>query len=186
VENTDRADIIACLNGDEESYRKIVKRYETDIAKLMWRFSRERSVCEELVQDVFVEAYFSLGGYKGLAPFDHWLKRIASRVGYKYWRRRGNERAKLSLDDIVSEDMKEAPAKDEHAGEVVYRLLSWLKPSERLVLTLIYIEGCNAKEVADRMGWNEGVVRMRAHRAKRKLKEIAEKHHLLERYGWIL
>ena len=52
-------------------------------------FSRQPAVAEEMVQDVFVEAYLSLRGFRGSAPFAHWLQKIATRVGYRYWKRAG-------------------------------------------------------------------------------------------------
>ena len=59
----------------------------------MWRFTRNRGEWEELVQDVFVEAYFSLKSFRGRAPLLHWLKKVATRVGYRYWKRRKHQRA---------------------------------------------------------------------------------------------
>ncbi|MHC4628636.1 MAG: sigma factor, partial [Planctomycetota bacterium] len=60
MESADRKDIEACLGGDKDSYARLVRRYEAQITKLMWRFSRDPTICEELVQEVFVEAYLSL------------------------------------------------------------------------------------------------------------------------------
>ncbi len=186
MENTDQADITACLNGDEDSYERLVRRYENEIAGVMWRFTRDRYVCIELVQDVFVEAYFSLAGYKGKGPFLHWLKKIATRVGYRFWKRKGKDRSVLSLDDIDVGEIKGKDRDNELASELVYRLLSRLNTKERLVLTLMYLDGCSVEDVAQRMGWSRGAVKMKAYRARKKLKEIAENNRLLERSGWIL
>ncbi len=186
MENTDQADITACLNGDENSYEKLVRRYESEIAAVMWRFTRDKSVCIELVQDVFVEAYFSLAGFKGKGPFLHWLKKIATRVGYRFWKRRAKERSVLSLDDVGPGELKGKEPDSGLAGEVVYRLLSRLNAKERLVLTLMYLEGCSTEEIAQRMGWSRGAVKMKAYRARNKLKEIAEKNRFLEGTGWTL
>ena len=186
MENTDHADITACLNGDADSYERLVRRYESEIASVMWRFTRDRSVCIELVQDVFVEAYFSLAGFKGKGPFLHWLKKIATRVGYRFWKRKSKDRSILSLDDIDIGEIKGSDRDSELASELVYRLLSRLNAKERLVLTLMYLDGCSIEDVAQRMGWSLGAVKMKAYRARKKLKEIAERHRLLERSGWIL
>jgi DNA-directed RNA polymerase specialized sigma24 family protein len=51
-------------------------------------------------------------------------------------------------------------------------------------MTLIYFEGCSTEEVAERMGWNRGIVKMRAYRARKKLREIAERENLAEELGW--
>ena len=86
TEVPDAREIRASLGGDSEAYRRLWNATRVHVSKILWRFSRDRQVHEELVQDVFVEAYLSLGGFKGAAPFSHWLSRIATRVGYRYWR----------------------------------------------------------------------------------------------------
>src|SRR5512146_2070442 len=80
---SDVDDIRLARQGDSDAYRRLVERHQNQVARILWRFSRDRLVHEELVQDVFVEAYMSLGGYNGKAPFDHWLACIATRVGYR-------------------------------------------------------------------------------------------------------
>jgi DNA-directed RNA polymerase specialized sigma24 family protein len=86
VENTDWLDVKASVQGDEDAYERLVRRYEKQITGLLWRFTRDPVQCEELVQQVFVEAYFSLKTYRGDAPLLHWLRRIATRTGYRFWR----------------------------------------------------------------------------------------------------
>ena len=185
VNQTDRADIEACLAGDENAYGRLVKRYESELAKLMWRFCRDSAVCEELVQEVFVEAYFGLAGFRGEAPFSHWLKRIGSRVGYRFWRNQSREAGRFSLEDY--DGVAPEPDNDitpEQAGEILHRLLAHLNDADRLVLTLMYFDECSTRDIAERMGWTRAMVKMRASRARRKLKSIAEQQGLLEAIGW--
>ena len=184
VEDTDRRDIQAALAGDEESYERLVRRYESQIAAMMWRFSRRPEQCEELMQDVFVQAYFSLPGFRGQAPLIHWLKRIATRVGYRFWKQQGRKNKPLPLGDLdPAADTSEA-MDPEMASKIVESLLSELKPPERLVLTLQYFDACSMKEIAERMGWNEAMVKMRAYRARNKLRTIARRRGLVEKLQW--
>ena len=64
----------------------------------MWRFTRDRVQWEELVHDVFVEAYLSLRSYRGEAPLLHWLRKIATRVGYRWWKHRNRQKVETSLE----------------------------------------------------------------------------------------
>ena len=186
VESADRKDIAACLSGDKDSYAKLVRRYETQITKLMWRFSRDPVVCEELVQEVFVEAYLSLSSFRGEAPFLHWLRRIGSRVGYRFWKEQASAKSTVPLADFDAIEMEAADTVDPSvAAEVLHSLLARLPRADRLVLTLMYFEQCSTREIAERMGWSRAVVKMRAFRARRKLKTIAERENLLEKLGWI-
>ncbi len=59
----DRPDIDAAKNGDHDAYRRLVERYEADISRLMWRFTQKDYVCEELLQEVIVEAFVSIDSY---------------------------------------------------------------------------------------------------------------------------
>jgi RNA polymerase sigma-70 factor (ECF subfamily) len=183
VDETDRQDILASVGGDEAAFARLIERYESAVASLAWRFARDPAAREELVQDVFVEVYFSLDGYRGDAPFGHWLRCIATRVGYRFWKRRSRASREVPLADF---DPPAAPGEMDPsaAGAAVHVLLSHLPLPERLVLTLMYFEDCSVSEIADRMGWTRAMVKMRAYRARRRLKAIGQREHLLERLGW--
>lgn len=181
----DRQDIEDARNGDHDAFRALVERYEADISKLMWRFTPNENTCEELVQEVFVEAYFSLNGYKFKAPFLFWLKTIATRVGYRLWKRQAKEREIIQI-DLVGE--LEAPRErddGEALNRVVNALLSELAPADRMVLTLLYFEKCSVREIAEHMGWNQAKVKTRAYRARRKLLGIANRMNIWDELEWI-
>jgi RNA polymerase sigma-70 factor (ECF subfamily) len=151
----------------------------------MWRFSRDPAVCEELVQNVFVEAYFSLKNYSGKAPFLHWLRKIAVRAGYKYWKQQAKTKTAVSLDELDFAQAEETDIIDlSTAAQILHALLERLPTADRLVLTLMYFEQCSTKEIAERMGWSRAMVKMRAMRARKKLKTIGENENLLEKIGW--
>lgn len=186
VENLDNNDICASLAGDQKAFERLVIRYQPRIIRLMWRFCRDRQTCERLVQDVFVEAYFSLKTYKAKAPFEHWLSRIASRVGYRHFKEQDKEKQTLPLPDfdIAAADSQQQP-EPEKAAELLYWLLAKLPATDRLALTLVYLEDCSIKDVAVKTGWTTPAVKMRLSRARKKLKEIAEKEKISERFEWI-
>lgn len=184
IEDSDRREIEACLKGDRQSFERLVKRYEKQVANLMWRFSRDRVVCEELVQDVFVEAWFNLHRYRGEAPFVHWLRAVGTRVGYQYWKRRAREKMRVSLKEFEEVEKAQAASEPSSAGELVHALFSRLPSVDRLVLTLMYFEDCSTREIARRMGWSRAMVKMRAYRARKKMKAIAEEEKLLEKLEW--
>ena len=97
----DVEDVQQGRQGDSDAYQRLIERHQEHVGLILWRFSRDRRLHEELVQDVFVEAYLSLGSYRAKAPFAHWLSRIATRVGYRYWKQnaRWQKRQSLSLQE---------------------------------------------------------------------------------------
>ncbi len=171
-------DVRQSRQGDSDAYRRLIERHQERVSGILWRFSRDRMVHEELVQDVFVEAYMSLRSYRGKAPFEHWLSRIATRVGYRYWkqmaRRRGTENFAVGEWDQVADGSQEQMDPSE-AASLVHRLLAQLPPRDRLVLTLRYLEECDVAETARRMGWTRGMVKVQALRAKKKLEKLIAK-----------
>ena len=187
MDDLDRLDIQAALDGDDEGYRRLVERHQAAVARLMWRFSRDRTTVEELVQEVLVQAYYSLPRYRHEGPLAAWLSRIATRVGYRFWRQQARSVAHYQIADI---DLPDEPIADEGiepslAGQIVEALLSQLSQADRLILTLMYFDKCSTEEIGRRMGWNRAVVKMRAHRARRKLKVLAERQGLWEKLGWM-
>ena len=187
VEEQDRLDIQASCDGDQEAFRRLVERHENQVAGLLWRFTRDRNTLEELVQETFVQAYFSLPNFRHEGSFAGWLSRIATRVGYRFWKKQARANVYYSIQDADLIEQPEAiddvdPAA---AGRIIHWLLDQLRQPDRLVLTLMYFEGHSTEEIAQQMGWNRAMVKMRAYRARKKLRAIAEEHGLWEKLGWI-
>ncbi len=164
--------------GDSEAYRRLIERHQEQVARILWRFSRDRQVHEELVQEVFVQAFLSLGDYRAEAPFAHWLARIATRVGYRYWKLNRRRQKAESLppeqwDQAARQIAQSTAATDaSEAAELVHKLMAQLPPRDRLVLTLRYLEGCSVAETAHRAGWTKSMVKVQTLRARKKLEKI--------------
>ncbi|MGQ9650782.1 MAG: RNA polymerase sigma factor [Phycisphaerae bacterium] len=177
VAGDDQRDVSASLMGDGEAYARLVRRYQDAIARYLWRFTREPAMLDELVQDVFVEAYFSLGRFKNQAPLLTWLKAIATRVGYRFWKRR-RQRFWGTLQPAELEKMRARPQRQlspEEAAEWLHGVLSHLRPRDRLVLTLMYLEGLSVAEIARQTGWTRALVKVQAMRARGRLKKLLER-----------
>jgi RNA polymerase sigma-70 factor (ECF subfamily) len=180
----DWGDIRLTLRGDGDAYARLVRKYQGTISKQMWRFCRHETTCEELTQEVFVEAYVSLRRYRGDAPLVHWLRRIATRVGFRYYKRQDARRAEgtIALQEWDQEasalQSKDSSADIEtaEAAAKVHTLLAMLPPRDRLVLTLIYLEECSVAEAAEMIGWSQTMVKVQAHRARKKLKKLCDQH----------
>lgn len=173
----DHDDIRRSQEGDSDAYRRLVERHQAHIGKLLWRFTRSAEMHEELVQETFVQAYFSLATYKAQAPFEHWLTRIATRVGYRFWKQRGKHQHQELLDQDWENlaNTETADTNPHEAAELVHYLLAKLPARDRLVLTLRYLEQCDIAETVARTGWTTTMVKVQTHRAKQKLKALAEK-----------
>lgn len=176
LDEDERRDVVASQRGDEDAYARLVRRCQATVAAQMGHFTRDRQELEALVQEVFVEAYFSLASYRGEAPFLHWLRRIASRTGYRHWRHKARDRQRRERLAQMTEQLTPPPECSEpsEAGAHLFRLLEQLPAKERLVLTLLYFEECGTAEIAARMGWSRSLVKVRAFRARQRLRNQME------------
>jgi len=172
----DWTDIQATLTGSNEAFTRLVNRYQQTVAVQMWRFAPQAGVFEDLVHDVFVEAYLSLHHFRGKAPFIHWLRKIAVRVGYRHWRNEARRRRQTHLDAQKAMAISKEPADDE-ASDTSARLqvvLQRLNPRDRLVITLIYLDQHSVASAAELLGWTQSMVKVQAFRARRKLKKLLQ------------
>ena len=176
MDDADWSDVQACQAGDRDAFTRVMLRHRETILRQMRRFTADPDTREELAHDVFVEAWLSINKYRPQAPFLHWLQTLATRVGYRHWKELQKRRKFLPLRD--DESLAEPSSRDdpedwlpEHAAERLGALLERLAPEDRMVLTLTYFESLSANQIAERMGWNAALVRMRAFRARKKLKK---------------
>ena len=165
--------------GDGDAYRRLVERHQGHVGRILWRFSRDRRVHEELVQDVFVESYLSLSHYRGKAPFERWLTRIATRVGYRYWKEKARRRRTgpfdiQEWDKATDGDGVLEALEPDQAAEMLHRVFEQLAPRDRLVLTLRYLEQCDVVETAQRTGWTKTMVKVQTMRARNRLRKLLE------------
>ena len=176
VSEEDREDISASLRGDDSAYARLIARYQPTIGQQMWKYSRDPLVVEELVQEVFVESFVGLAQFRGQAPFVHWLRRIATRVGYRYWKKKSKRHEAEAILKREAPDIAVPPddASPREAAEWLHLLLAKLAPEDRLVLTLHYFEGLDMNSIAERMGWTRTLAKVRAFRARKRLRVLLE------------
>jgi RNA polymerase sigma-70 factor (ECF subfamily) len=137
------------------------------------------------MQDVFIKVFQRLDAYTARdgTPFEHWVSRLTVRTcldalraerSRPEWRWSDlNEGETEWLDFLLS---RQAETPSEHAADakaVVTRLLALLSPPDRLVLTLLDLEERSTQEISQITGWSRPMVKMRAMRARRKLRQIA-------------
>ena len=174
------------LAGDIEAFAAIVKAHERWIAADLSRRLPPQDV-QEVAQDTFVRAFRSLPSYRGDAPFRIWLLRIARHAAMDFWRKRYRRRDRsfadlddsslLHVEDLRQEDLAGQQADrdaQESAREWLETALRRLSPDDRAVVTLVELEDCSMEDAARRLGCSLSAIKVRAFRARRRLKAILE------------
>lgn len=186
MEPTEGELIAAVLKGDAGSFEPLVRKYSPRVFATARRYARLESEVEDIVQEVWLKAYQKLPGFRGEAPFEHWLMRLAVRTCYDFLRdhQRNREMAFSELADQQQESdwldrVAEAPVSStesaDAARQLVERVLSRLSPAARLVITLLEIEDRSVKEVSQLTGWSVPLVKVRAFRARAEMRSILAK-----------
>ena len=170
------AEIVAEVRtGRIDRYEELVRRHQPRIFAMARRHARLEREVEDIVQEIFVKAYHKLDSWRGEAPFQHWLMRLAVRTCYDHLRRHQRNREGASggeqeLDLVAAgfgHSQGEAiPTNAAAAKALVDAVLDRLSPAHRLVLTLLELEERSVREIADLTGWSIPLVKVRAFRAR--------------------
>ena len=171
--------------GDESAFAEIVRRYSPRVFSVASRFFRQRSLVEEAAQEVFLKAYTQLESFEGRGSLEGWLTRIATNTCLNMVRG-AKRRPELSVSDLSEDEHgwleQQGDGSDQLsvennlvATDLADRLLAVLPPEDQQALLMIDGEDASIKEVAEVTGWSESKVKVRAFRARRKLREAMEK-----------
>src|SRR5580700_3499406 len=184
MEPTEAELISAARGGDPASFEPLVMKYQPRVFATARRYARRESEVEDIVQEVFIKAFQKLDGFRGEAPFEHWLMRLAVRTCYDFLRghQRNRETAFTELSESESDwldrfvvEPDSASDDADAARELVEKVLSRLSPPARLVITLLEIEEKSVKEIAAVTGWSVPLVKVRAFRARAEMRKILGK-----------
>jgi len=184
MERTEAELIAAVLGGDAASFEPLIEKYSPRVFSTARRYARRESEVEDIVQEVWLKAFQKLGSFRGDAPFEHWLMRLAVRTCYDFLRahQRNRESAFSELSDSeeswLERFVSQPEAAQEHADAarlLIERILEQLSPPARLVITLLEIEDRSVKEIAQLTGWSVPLVKVRAFRARAEMRKLLAK-----------
>jgi len=182
-------DVAACVERvrrqDEEAARALFRHLYPLVARLVRSHLPRRTSQEDLVQTVFMKVFANLDRFSGAVPLEHWVSRIAINACLNQlaaekarpelrWADLSEEQVEV-LEAVTADKETVEPLQNVAAREIVQKLLAELAPSDRLLLTLLHLEGRSVEEVRQITGWNAPVIKVRAFRARRKLRKHFEK-----------
>lgn len=170
--------------GDDEAGRRICERHAELVARIAAAWRPRSCSIEDLVQEVFLTMFARSERYETRdgASFERWLSVLAVNV----CRDRLRGEAREPRTETLSEEGERAITWLAHGGadasndaaaarEAVEALLSRLSPDDRWVLVMLDVEGRSTAEIAKLSGWSRALVKVRAFRARRRLREIVER-----------
>jgi RNA polymerase sigma-70 factor (ECF subfamily) len=175
----------ACLrrvgDGDQDAAQALVVHTHPLVLKLVRAYRALAHTDDDLMQEVYLAMFARLHRYqpRPQVPFEHWLARLAVNVCRDVLRAEGRRPRLGGLSPAAQDELavlesgsgghRDAAA----AREVVDALLCRLPPDDRLVLTLLDLEQRSVAEIADLTGWSRPLVKVRAFRARLRLRALA-------------
>lgn len=173
--------------GDEEAAGLLVSHLRPLVMKIARAHLPVRQTEDDLAQEVYGRLFERLARYEARpgVPFEHWVSRLAVRTCLDLLRaeRRRPEVRAVDLGEGESDWLEYLTTDRNDAGppateaadarDLIERLLGQLGPEDRLVISLMDLEERSAAEVAGLTGWSAVGVRVRAFRARARLRKAA-------------
>lgn len=167
----DRRDVLRVLAGDGSAFEGILRRWQSPLINLAWRFCRDRSRAEEMAQEAFLRAYRNLASWRQQSAFSTWLFALATNLYCSEMRRLPP--VTLPFDEVhepadphrLDSDLAERSQRAQ-----VRAAVDSLPAKYREVLTLYYFHEMDVPATAASLGLPEGTVKVRLFRARNLLR----------------
>jgi len=174
------------LQGDQQAYAEIVKRYQSFVFTIALRYTPNREDAEEIAQDSFVKAYRSLSDFRGESKFSTWLYTIVTTTSLTFLRKKkidvqslDNEKV-FEVADNQDSGFKANQVEQKSRVNMVNKAIAMLSPEDAQVITLFYKGEQSLEEMGQILGIEPNTVKVRLHRARQRLKDKMEKHFAAE------
>jgi RNA polymerase sigma-70 factor (ECF subfamily) len=171
----------AALGHDDEAARLLVRKLYPLVLKVVRSHRARRTAEEDLCQMIFIKVFQNLSQFSGKVPLEHWVSRIAvntclnqiesERIRPELRYADLNEEQQAVLETLATTSEELAPDRQLASRQLVEHLLNHLKPAERLVVDLLYLQGRSVEEARKITGWSAALVKVRAFRARQKMKQ---------------
>jgi len=168
---------------DHDAARRLMEALHPQVIRIVRNHLPHGTDAEDLAQDVFVQFFRSLHRYDCSRPLENWVSRLALNVCLKALRSRQrrpewrwadlSEGERAVVDSVLHEPETGAShAKD--GRQLLEKLFDSLSAQERMILTLLHLEERPVAEIAALTGWNATLIKVRAFRARAKMRKTLE------------
>jgi RNA polymerase sigma-70 factor (ECF subfamily) len=166
----DQADVARVLAGEIAAFEGIVRRWQTPLINLAYRFCRDRSRTEDMAQEAFLRAYRGLPKWRGDSAFSTWLFALATNLYRSELRR--IPAGSMPLEDVA--ELRDPRAIDGGLEELnrdqaIRRAVDTLPPKYREALICFYFQEMDVPTAAAGLGIAEGTLKARLFRGRKML-----------------
>ena len=180
MKNNDVVLIQRILTGDETAFESLIRKYRKQIHAHAWRKTGDFHIAEDITQDTFLQVYQKLETLEDPILFVRWLYVIVDRLCIAWFRKnriRTESLEETDISEIETEAYSQYVAAEnaktnaEAQRDLVQKLLTNLKESDRQIITLHYFQEMTYSEIGSYLGISESSIKSRLHRARQRLKK---------------
>ena len=168
--HTEKELIALCLKGDAVSCKALFQIYSGKMLALCYRFARDKSEAEDILQEGFIRIFGKLNLYTGEGSFEAWMRRVMINTALKYKQKYVAKYGYSEIDNVHVYDPT-PDIIDELAEEEILNLIQELPSGYKAVFNLYVIEGYSHKEIAEMLGVGESTSRSQLVKARALLKD---------------
>src|ERR1700758_3383295 len=171
----------AALQHDDEAARALVQQLYPLVAKIVRGHRPRRTAEEDLCQMIFIRVFQKLSQFSGKVPLEHWVSRVAvntclnqiesERIRPEVRHADLSTEEQAVIENLATSSEELAPDQVFASRQRVDHLLAALKPVERLAIDLLYLQGRSVEEIRKITGWSAALIKVRAFRARQKMKQ---------------
>lgn len=178
----DRELVRRAQKEDKDAFEELVRRHQARVFAVAGGILRNKEDVEDIAQQVFLKAYFSLKRFDQRAAFSTWLYKITVNECWDLLRKR-KVRPLLYEADLSEEQARQYGASEEREEQTqdvserlekrqeLERLLDCLEERDRTMLVLKEVQGFSVEEIAEILGINGNTVKVRLFRARQRITE---------------
>ena len=179
------------INGDTNAFAYLVDAYKSMVFSLAFKMTKNREEAEEVSQDAFIKAFKNLSKFKGDSKFSTWLYRIAYHACLDAIKKNKNHNNSLEINEITYNQIASVDnilqgIERKERAKVMNDCLLKLPEDERALIWMFYFDELNLKEIIEVTEISEANLKVKLHRARKKLLAIVKENvepELISHYG---
>lgn len=173
--------VASAINGREDSFEELVRRYQRPIISYVFRIVGEYEASLDVTQEVFIKVYNSLNRYSRDYKFSTWLYRIAHNAAIDHLRRNPSNQQSIETENsdgtsqMQIESTRPTPEQDQERSECrteIEAVVKCLPPAYRDLIVLRHSRDLSYEEIAAVTGLPLGTVKNRLFRAREMMRGL--------------
>nr|WP_298992395.1 sigma-70 family RNA polymerase sigma factor [uncultured Polaribacter sp.] len=179
------------INGDASAFAYLVDTYKNMVFSLAYKMTKNKEEAEEVSQDTFIKAFKNLSNFKGDSKFSTWLYRICYHTTLDAIKKNKKNNYTFEINEVTYNQIQSVETilqgiERKERSVIMDKCLMKLPDEERSILWMFYYDELSLKEIIEVTNFSEANLKVKLHRARKKLLTIVEKNiepEMIENYG---